>query len=246
MKQLMKLLKIEGTLALRCPDGILFGIFMPVAILFLIGFVANGQMMEGSPEPIFDRSVPALFTVGICATAFMGIPATLADYRDKKILKHFFVTPMGPGLILLVEGMIALLTAVCSALLVAGCATIFFHYHMEGNILFFLLGYLLVLSSMYSIAMIIAALCPNVRVSNIVSTIVYFPMLFLSGATIPFELFPSFLQTLANMLPLTFGVKLLKNLSFGIFDSTCMLAVFALIVMMIASMLITHKVFRWE
>ena len=38
----------------------------------------------------------SLIAVGICACAFMGILLTIADYRDKKILKHFFVTPCSP------------------------------------------------------------------------------------------------------------------------------------------------------
>ena len=35
-----------------------------------------------------DANIPAIITVGICATAFMGIPLTIADYRDKKIVVY--------------------------------------------------------------------------------------------------------------------------------------------------------------
>lgn len=35
---------------------------------------------------------------------------------------------------------------------------------------------------------------------NAATTIVYFPMLFLSGATIPYELFPTGLQKVADVL----------------------------------------------
>ena len=44
MKRFLTLFKIEGKLALRCPDGIIFGVIMPVGILFLIGFIAKDQM----------------------------------------------------------------------------------------------------------------------------------------------------------------------------------------------------------
>ena len=43
----------------------------------------------------------------------------------------------------------------------------------------------------------------------------YFPMLFLSGATIPFELFPEKLQKAASILPLTQGIKMMKEISMG-------------------------------
>lgn len=246
MKQFLTLLKIEGKLSLRCPDGIIFGICMPVGVLVLIGIVANDAMIEGATYSFLQSAFPALITVGICATAFMGLPITFADYRDKKILKHFFVTPMRPTVLLLVEGVISMITALLSACLVALCAVIFFDYRMEGNPILLIMGYLFVLLSMYSIGMIIASLCPSVRIANIVCSLVYFPMLFLSGATIPFELFPTFLQNIANVLPLTLGIKLLKHLSLGIFVTNDLIAIMILGVMMILGWIISLKTFKWE
>ena len=48
MKRFLTLFKIEGKLALRCPDGIIFGVIMPVGILFLIGFIAKDQQAVNS------------------------------------------------------------------------------------------------------------------------------------------------------------------------------------------------------
>lgn len=48
MKRFLTLFKIEGKLALRCPDGIIFGVIMPVGILFLIGFIAKDQQAGNS------------------------------------------------------------------------------------------------------------------------------------------------------------------------------------------------------
>lgn len=65
---------------------------------------------------------------------------------------------------------------------------------------------------MFSLGMVIASLCKTVKIANVVTTFVYFPMLFLSGATIPFEIFPTFLQNVATILPLTHGIQLLKDI----------------------------------
>lgn len=61
-----------------------------------------------------------------------------------------------------------------------------------------------------------AILCRTIKSVNAVTSLVYFPMLFLSGATIPYELFPSGLQKVANVLPLTQGIKLMKAVSMGV------------------------------
>lgn len=100
--------------------------------------------------------------------------------------------------------------------------------------------------SMYSIGMIIASLCPSVKIANVVCTFVYFPMLFLSGATIPFEIFPVFIQKIANILPLTHGIQLLKNISLGIYNQEMIFSSIFLFVLAIIGCIISIKVFKWE
>ena len=117
---------------------------------------------------------------------------------------------------------------------------------MEGNILYFVSAYFLVLVSMYSLGMIIASVCPNMKIANVVCTFVYFPMLFLSGATIPFEIFPNMLQKVANILPLTHGVQLLKNISLGIYNQDMIFSIIFLLVMAIIGCIISLKTFRFE
>ena len=95
MKRFLKLYMIEQKLALRSGDMLIFGIAMPVGIMILINMIA-GQKQAGEGFTYLESSFASLIAVGICAAAFMGIPLTIADYRDKKILKHFFTTPCSP------------------------------------------------------------------------------------------------------------------------------------------------------
>ena len=96
MTKVIRLAKIEGRLAIRSIDGILFGIAMPLGVLLLTTMIAGNNQAGNASYTFLDSSFSALLVVGICATAFMGIPLTICDYRDKKILKHFFVTPASP------------------------------------------------------------------------------------------------------------------------------------------------------
>ena len=84
MKRFLTFLKVEGKLSLRSPDGIIFGIGMPVGVLLLIAVVAGSQSAGGADYSFLQSAFASLLTVGICATAFMGLPLTIADYRDKK------------------------------------------------------------------------------------------------------------------------------------------------------------------
>lgn len=100
--------------------------------------------------------------------------------------------------------------------------------------------------AMYSLGLLIASLCKNIKIANLVCTVVYFPMLFLSGAVIPFELFPEGVQKVANVLPLTQGVKLLKSVSLDQPIGDPRFILFLLTVVTIIGFGLAVKLFRWE
>lgn len=246
MKRFLTFLKVEGKLSLRSPDGIIFGIGMPIGVLLLIAVVAGSQSAGGADYSFLQSAFASLLTVGICATAFMGLPLTIADYRDKKILKHFFATPIRPFMILSVQVVIGMLTSFFSAALVTVLAVFGFGYRMEGDPFLFIGAFLLVMLSMYSIGMILASLCKTVKIANVVTTFVYFPMLFLSGATIPFELFPDTVQKVCNVLPLTHGIKLLKAVSLDMWSQEIWISVALLIAFAVVGCIISVVSFKWD
>lgn len=245
MKRFLKLYIIEQKLALRSADMLIFGVAMPVGILILINMIA-GQKEAAEGFTYLESSFASLIAVGICAAAFMGIPLTIADYRDKKILKHFFTTPCSPVWILGSDMLCAGVTALLSAVSVALVSVVFFGYEMKGNVLLFMVSWLLTLVSMFSIGLLMASLCRTIKSVNAVTSLVYFPMLFLSGATIPYELFPSGLQKVANVLPLTQGIKLMKSVSVGAEPENVWGIALLLAGIAVICSAISVKAFRWE
>ena len=245
MKRFLKLYIIEQKLALRSADMLIFGVAMPVGIMILINMIA-GQKQAAEGFTYLESSFASLISVGICAATFMGIPLTVADYRDKKILKHFFTTPCSPVWILGSDMLCAGVTALLSAVSVALVSVVFLGYEMKGNVFVFMGSWLLTLVSMFSIGLLMASLCRTIKSVNAVTSLVYFPMLFLSGATIPYELFPNGLQKVANVLPLTQGINLMKAVSMGAeLESVWKIIVLLAGITVICSV-IAVKAFKWE
>ena len=114
----------------------------------------------------------------------------MVDYRDKKILKRLYCSPASPARLLAADTLCSFVMSVISAILVAAAAVIVFGYRMEGSPIVFAGAWLLTLISMFSIGLLTAALCRTTKSLNVATSILYFPMLFFSGATIPYELFP--------------------------------------------------------
>ena len=137
-------------------------------------------------------------------------------------------------------------TALLSAISVELVSVVFLGYEMQGNVLAFMGPWLLTLVSMFSIGLLMASLCRTVKSVNAVTSLVYFPMLFLSGATIPYELFPSGLQKAAGVLPLTQGIKLMKAVSMGAALEDVWKIVVLLVGITVICTVISVKTFRWE
>jgi ABC-2 type transport system permease protein len=220
---------------------------MPIGISVLIGMICgNKPEFSGAHYNFLEENIPAIITIGICSTAFMGIPLGISDYRDKKILKHYFVTPVSPLRILLVQVIINMSIAIVSSLAVLFTMKVFFGYEVRGNVILFILSYFLVMASMYGFGMLIASVCKSVKIANLVCTLVYFPMLFLSGATIPFSILPKVIQYVSNILPLTQGIKLLRGSSLGLENTTLIIPLLVMTISTVITVALSIKLFKWE
>ena len=145
----------------------------------------------------------------------MGLPLLISDYRNKKILKRYKVTPTNPSFLLAVWVAIYVIYSLLSLLLVFGTLFLFFGCRFSGSFGSFLLTYVLVMLSMFSIGLMVGGIAPNMKIASVIASILYFPMLIFSGATLPYEVMPSVLQKAADILPLTQGIKMLKAVSLG-------------------------------
>ncbi|MNP31493.1 hypothetical protein D3C76_1246150 [compost metagenome] len=70
-------------------------------------------------------------------------------------------------------------------------------------------------------------------------------MLLFSGATIPYEIMPSFMQTLMNLLPLAQGIHLLKQISIGEPIQDTVLAIIVMGICTIVGLWGAVKYFKW-
>ncbi|MEM1485516.1 ABC transporter permease [Oscillospiraceae bacterium PP1C4] len=247
MKTFNTMLKTELKLSLRGMDMFIFAICVPLVVMVILGIIyGNKPAFDGAEYTFLEQSFSAVTTIAICAGGVMGLPLVVSDYRHKKILKRLKVTPISPALILAVQVVIYALYAVASLVLVYAVARIFFGYQLNGSWLQFLGAYLLVMLSMFSIGMMVGGVASNIKTASVIASVLYFPMLIFSGATLPYEVMPAVLQKVADILPLTQGIKLLKAASLGLPADSVLLPIIVMIALAVVCMGISIKFFRWE
>lgn len=176
----------------------------------------------------------------------MGLPLVISDYREKQILKRYKVTPIKPLLVLLVEVSMYVIYAVISLLSLFIVATCFFGFKMRGSFALFIIGYLLVIISIFSIGTMVGGISKNSKNAGVIASILYFPMIIFSGATLPYEVMPDLMQKIVNVLPLTQGIIILKNATLGLPVENVIGAVVFMIITAVLCSTVAIKFFRWE
>lgn len=247
MNKFLTMLKTELKLSFRGMDMIIFAVCMPVVVVILLGIIYGGKpAFDGADYTFLEQSFGAVSTIAVCAGGVMGLPLVISDYRQKKILKRFKITPSSPVLLLSVQVAIYMIYSLIALVLIYLVSVLLFGIKLQGAFLPFMGAFFLVMISMFSIGMLVGGVSPNTKIASVLASLLYFPMLIFSGATLPYEVMPAVLQKLADLLPLTQGIKLLKAASLGLPAENVMASLAVMAVITVVCGGVSIRFFKWE
>lgn len=247
MRGILKLSWVEFKLFLREPMAAFFTLVFPLMMLFLFGSIYGNK-----PSPFFggygsvDISVPAYTAMIIATSGLLGLTISIATYRENGILRRLKATPLYPQTILTAQvSVIFLMTALGMVMLIIA-AKLVYHLKFDGNPLSVFIAFVLSSLSFFSLGFILSGLMPTARSAQVVAMVLFYPMMFLSGATIPREVLPETIRNYSQILPLTHVVNLLRGLWIGDGWSVHFKEVAILSGMLLFGAAISAKTFRWE
>ena len=247
MNKFFTMLKTELKLSFRGMDMMIFAVCMPVVIVILLGIIYGGKpAFDGADYTFLEQSFGAVSTSAVCAGGVMGLPLVISDYRQKKILKRFKITPSSPLLLLSIQVAIYMIYSLIALVLIYLVSALLFGMSLKGAFLPFIGAFFLVMISMFSIGMLVGGVSPNIKIASVLASLLYFPMLIFSGATLPYEVMPAALQKVADVLPLTQGIKLLKATSLGLPAENGMASLIVMAVIAVVCGGLSIRFFQWE
>lgn len=246
MDSLIKLTYIDMKLYFRNTVAIFFTLVFPLLMLVLFGGIYGNE-----PTEIFggygsvDLTVPGyIATIVIGTTAFMGLPMDLSTQRQLGVLRRMRATPLHPGIVLASKMISNLIISFIGMALLVIAGRIIFQSYLPVNWPTVLLGILLISISLYALGLAMASLVRSANAARAVSFAVFFPMMFLSGGTLPGQFLPEAMRLVGKALPLTYSVNLLHDLWFG--QGWDLTAVLVLAGFMAAGIIISVRFFKWE
>ena len=247
MKSLQKMTWMEAKLFLREPMSAFFTLVFPLIYLFMFGIISgNEPTPQFGGQKTIDASIPGLTDVIICITGLMSTTMALSTYREKGVLRRLRTTPVSPLVVLVAQVIVVFAMTTLGMLLLVLAGTLVYHVRFDGNPLSLLGGYILSSLSFFGIGFVLAGTMPTVRTAWIVGMVLLYPMMFLSGAFFTVEILPAAIQKVSAFLPLTYVVNLLRGLWFGDSWSQHTIDVIVLAAMLVAGVVVTVKLFRWE
>src|SRR6516225_7468357 len=228
-------------LAMRNKMFFFFSIVMPLVFFFLY----SGVFAKSDPATVAYLLGPVL---GLNVMgSFWGLSAALVMFREQGILRRFHVSPV-TELDMLVSSIFAnyalSLPTVAVELFLA---RYLFHVPSLGNLGSVWLLVTLGVISFGSLGLVIASVTNTMQETQVLNQLLWLPLIFLSGATIPFTVLSTPVQQIALFLPATYLVSGLKRAIVDNYGPTKLLLILgSLTAWFLLTLFLSSQLFRWE
>jgi ABC-2 type transport system permease protein len=172
--------------------------------------------------------------------------AIMAIYREGGILKRLRATPLSPVTILGAHVLVKLVFTLVAMIIMVMAGRRVLPGAMPEHGASFIAAVLLGTTSILSLGFVMASLVRSARFAQALGAALTYVMLALSGVFFSVERLPGWLQVVANALPTTHAVRLMRAIWSGAGWSTQLTTVAALAVIFAVCIAFSTRWFRWE
>lgn len=224
----------------RSRTAIIWNVVMPLFWLFLYGFI----FARDSDVSLY---MPGLFSITVISGAFFGASYLMVSERETGILRRYRVTPVNPLTLVLANGIRAVATMSVSLTLQATVGWLVFRYQINGSLLLTALVMLIGAVAFVPLGLFVGSVAQDMRTAPGINNLVVLPMIFSTGAAVPFFMLPDWIQLIGRMLPSSYLVEALHGVMLRN-EGPVQLAGPLLVLLSTAAIgaLANSWVFRWE
>jgi ABC-2 type transport system permease protein len=245
---LWRLTWLETKIFIREPMGLIGTVAVPVLVFLVFGRMIGGRLASGpaSLAHFVRVDLPVMAAILMAFSAVMSLITIVSIYRESGVLKRLRATPLRPQTILTANVLVKLLFTAVTLVLLAVAGRRFYPVDVDVPWLTFLPALLLSTISILTMGFIVASLVPTARFAQPIATVVFYPMLGLSGLFVPLAELPPALRAVAHLLPVTYATSLLRGAWLGEPLSAHGADIAGLIAIGVVCTAISAKFFRWE
>lgn len=224
----------------RSRTAMFWTLVFPLLWLFLFGFI----FYRGADATAF---MPMIFTITVISSAFFGVSYLLVNEREAGILRRYRVTPVSALTVVTASGLRAMVTMLLSLALQAVVGYLVFGFSIHGSYLLTVVAVLLGAAAFVPLGLITGSISQDMRTAPAINNLLFFPLIFASGAAFPFWRLPGWVQALGRAMPSSYLVELLQGVILrgeGVLDLWGPILV--LVLTSLGGGFVNAWLFRWE
>ena len=159
----------------------------------------------------FDFVAPGIIAMTVMMSVMTGLPVAISEERESGTLDGMMVAPISRLSVILGKTLAQIGRGLLQGVIIIVIAVSFFGVTIHGSILLVFALLLLCVFSFVGLGIVLTSFTKDQETATMLMTTIMFPMMFLSGVFFPIEQMPWFMQTLSNVLPLTYVTGALRK-----------------------------------
>lgn len=195
----------------------------------------------------FDYTFTGLLAFSLMSMGIFGLANQMPTEKQKGAYRRLRAAPFTAGQLIIATAISYTIIALLSAVMMIVVGMWVFNFQMRGDWLLFSGFLALSAIMMVGLGLIIGAWAKNENQSAPLSNLISFPMMFLSGAFFPSFLFPEWLKSISQFIPMTpvvDGLRLISAENASLAEIVPQIGMLAAVVALVY--LLAIKIFRWE
>jgi ABC-2 type transport system permease protein len=208
------------------------------------------ETLPGRVYRTIDFILPGQLGFSLLSAGVFGVAFIFFNLRQTLVLKRFFATPIRRSYIVLGEGIGRIIFQLITAIVILSIGHFAFNFTLVNGWITFI--ELLVLSLVGLIVFmgfgfIVSGLANNESAIPPFANLVTLPQFLLAGTFFQIDNFPTWLQPICKVLPLTYLNEAMRNVAFeGAHLADCTTQLSYLLIWGVFLYAIAIKVFKWE
>ena len=205
-------LSAEQRMFWRSREAAIFIFVFPLLLYaLLVSVYSEDVVVDGTKVASADALLAGLFGYGAANTAFAGLAIILVGRRETGTLKRLRATPLPPSTYMAAVILSTLVVFTIQAVALLALGSGLFGAGSPANALGFAGAIVLGVACFAGMGLGAAALIRSSDGASAVINVVLLPMAFLSGSFGPRNNLPAFLNAVADVLPLTYFLKIVNG-----------------------------------
>jgi ABC-2 type transport system permease protein len=241
-------LRGEQRLYWRSRELAFFTFLFPIVIFVLLGSVYGDDRIKSEANVKGSAYLLAgMLGYGLASTAFAGLAIVLVIRRESAVLKRLRGTPLPAWVYVAGSLGSTIVVFAVEAVVLVVLANVLFDVPYPSRVLSLAAALLLGSLAFAAMGIAVTTFIRSAEGSSAAVNAIYLPMAFIAGAFWSPHAFPRFLEVIADILPLTYFIRLMRDIVLRgqpIWDDWTAVAVIA--AWGVAGLVVTIRRFRWE